>query len=111
MIRAKNIIANESLFNPAPVYDVFGDKEIIDPPPDIAVAGLEAVGPPRIFYRVGIKMAEGINLSVFDDPVEPVTLNPQKSRGLFVRLGILKINFIVGGVIITCNNEASTLIC
>ncbi len=84
MIRSKNIIVNKRLFNPAPVDNVLGDKKIIDSPPDVAVAGLEAVSPPRIFNRVGVKMAKGVNVSVFNNPVEPVALNPQKSRCLFV---------------------------
>lgn len=110
MVGPEDIIVNESLFNPAPVDDVTGDKKIIDPPPDVAVAGLETIGPPRIFYSVGVKMAEGVNVSVFNDPVEPVTFNAQKPGGFFVRFRILQVDFIVGGVIISSNNQASALV-
>jgi len=95
MIRSNNSIVNENLFNPASVDNISGDKKIIDPPPDIAVASLETVGPPRVFYGVGVKMAEGVNVSISNDPVEPVALNTQKSRCLFVRLRILQVDFIL----------------
>ena len=75
MVRPKDIIVNESLFNPAPVDNIASDEKIIDPPPDIAIAGLEPVGPPRIFYGIRMKMTEGVDVSVFSDSVEPITFN------------------------------------
>jgi len=75
MVRPKDIIVYEGLLNPILSNYILGDKKIIDPPPDVAVAGLEAVGPPRIFYSAWMEMAEGVNVSIFNNAVEPVAFN------------------------------------
>ena len=75
MIGSKYIIFDESLLNPALVDDVLGDKKIIDPPPDVAVAGLETIGPPRILNGIRMKVTEGVNVSVICDAIEPVAFN------------------------------------
>jgi hypothetical protein len=74
MIRPVNTIIDESLFYPALVDDVPGDKKIIDAPPDIAISRFEPVRPPRVFYGIGVKMAKGVRVSVFSNAIEPVTL-------------------------------------
>jgi hypothetical protein len=74
MIRPVNTVIDESLFNPAFVDDVPGNKKIIDAPPDIAISCFKPVRPPRVFYGIRVKIAKGVGVSVFSDAIEPVAL-------------------------------------
>ena len=46
MIGAENIVINECLFYPAFFDNIPCHEEVIDAPPDIAISGFKAVGPP-----------------------------------------------------------------
>ena len=46
MIGTENIVVDEGLFDPAFINHILGHEKIIDAPPDIAIPGFKAVGPP-----------------------------------------------------------------
>jgi hypothetical protein len=50
MVGTENIVINECLFDPALFNNILGHEKVIDTPPDIAIPGFKAVGPPRVFY-------------------------------------------------------------
>ena len=75
MVGAENIVVNEGFFDPAFFYNIPGHEKVIDAPPDIAIPGFKAVGPPRVFYGFREKMSEGVHITVLDNPVQPVSLD------------------------------------
>ncbi len=77
MVRPKNIIVDKRFFDPPLIDNIFGNKKIIDAPPDVALPCLESIRPPRIFYGIRIKISEGVHIAVFNNPIEPVALDPQ----------------------------------
>ena len=62
MIGAENTVINERLFDPVFFDNIPGHKEVIDAPPDIAISGFKAVGPPRVLFCIRVKMSEGVHI-------------------------------------------------
>ena len=75
MVGAENIVINECLFDPVFFNNIPGNEKVIDTPPDIAIPGFKAVGPPRVFYGFRKKMSEGVHITVLDNPIQPVPLD------------------------------------
>ena len=108
MIRTKNIIVDKRFFDPSLFDNIFGNKKIIDAPSDVAFPCLESIRPPRIFYGIRIKISKGVHIAVFNNPIEPVTLDSQKTGRFFIGFRIFQVDFIVGRVVIATNHKTAS---
>ena len=76
MVGSHNIVLDKG-FGDFLVFDkVPGGKKIIDAPTRIAFPCFETVGPPGVFDRIRVKMAESVNIAIRNDAIQPVPFNP-----------------------------------
>jgi len=108
MIATHDLRQNESVTDP--VQGLAGDKEVIDPPADVARPGIGRHRPPRIlFWQVWMKVSERINITCFHDPINPGSFFGQKAGGVLVCPGMGQVDFLVRRVDITAENDCLAL--
>ena len=75
MIRAEDVVVDKGPFHPAAFDQIARDEKIIDPPADVPLAGLEAIGPPGVLHGIRIKVPKSVHITAVDDAVQPVPLD------------------------------------
>jgi hypothetical protein len=110
VIRTENVIFNKGIFDPPLFQDVPGHKKVIDAPSRSVFSGIEPVTPPRVLDGIRIQVAEGVYIPVFDDFIQTVPFDPEKTGTFGIGTGVFQVDFVVGGVEIACDHQAPALI-
>ena len=106
MIGAGDLIMNSCIDNPAATGSI--DNEIVDSPADIFRPCIEAVAPPGIPSRRGIKFPERIDISSGSDCIHPSPLLWGKTGIVHIGFGIGQVDLFVGHVKISAKHQRFT---
>ena len=86
------------------------DKEIIDSPSHVLLAGAHAVGPPAVLIRhVPVHPAEGVYVAGRHEAVEEGALLREKAGVLLVELGPCKVNRLMCDIEISADHHGLLL--
>ena len=100
MVGAVDLCVDFSIFNA--VAQSLTGYEVVDAPPCVLLAGLKAVGPPRVGYLLWIEGAEGVDEATGKEVAEFLTLGIRKACVHAVGFGIFQVYFLV------CHVEVAT---
>ena len=88
-----------------------GNKEIVDTPAGVPFAGFEHIAPPGVStHSIGIQMAEGISEAGVQKLFEALTLFVGETGATPVGFGILQVDFLMGDVQITADDDTFTAV-
>ena len=81
------------------------DDEIVDAPPGVVRAGVEAVGPPGILHLVGMLETPGVDETGGQQIAELRPFLVRKTGVAAVRSGILNVDFLVGDIQVAAQDD------
>lgn len=82
-----------------------GDEEVVQPPTDVLLAGVESVRPPGIFHLVRVLEPPGVSETRVQKPGELAALLIGEPGVAAVRVRILDVYLIVGHVHVTADHH------
>src|SRR5688572_19796622 len=82
------------------------DQEIIKPPADTPLTGVEDVRPPCVLHALRIQLPEDIHKSVIEIFLHPCAFLGQKAGGFVVRFWVFQVYGLVGGIEVSGENQS-----
>jgi len=103
VVRAMDFIPDNHIFYPG--NQGLGNEEIVQPPTDVALAGITDIGPPSVLDALRVQMAVNVHEAVVKEFLHPFTLFRQKTGVFLVLFRVFQVDGAMGGIEIASDDE------